>query len=157
MVILVGLSVGVLVLSGCSKAQLAASAGPLCKNSAATAAKAYSGATTKTGQAIAEKAVDAAILTGETVASLISNGHSDTASNIHDILAKLRARKTASNLTGKSVSALHSQRAKVASALTDLGSLCANIAVTITKDNQKVKKDATPTPKATPKKDTKKK
>jgi hypothetical protein len=136
MTVLVGLSIAVVTLSGCSKAQLAASAGPLCKNSAAAAAKAYSGATTKTGQAVAEKAVNAAILAGETLANLVSNGHSDNAAKIHDILTRLRARKTASDLTGKSVSALHSQRVKVASTLTDLGSLCASLAGTVAKGSQ---------------------
>lgn len=121
------------LLTGCSKVGFSNVAGPLCTKTANLAATSYAKATTPSAQKIAEKAVDAAIAAGSEVAKLVANGKPGIAKNIEDILTRLRARKTATNATGDTITALRGQKAVVSSSLTDLGNLCASAVKTATK------------------------
>lgn len=113
-----------LILTGCGKLSFSSEASALCTNSAKVAVKAYNGATTPTGRSIAEKAVDTAILAGESLAGLISNNKADVAKNIHDTLASLRKRKSLSTATGVGINELAAQRKNVDADLAKLGALC---------------------------------
>ena len=113
-----------LILTGCGKLNFSSTASSLCVNSAKAAVKAYNGATTPTGRSIAEKAVDTAVLAGESLAGLISNNKAGVAKNIHDTLTTLRKRKSLSTAAGAGVNELATQKKNVDAALTKLGALC---------------------------------
>lgn len=113
-----------LLLTSCGSPTFKSVAASICSNSAKGAVKLYNGATTPTGRGIAEKAVNGAILAGESLAGLLSNNKSGLASNIHNTLVDLRKRQTLSNATGKGVNYLASQKKSVDALLTKLGSLC---------------------------------
>lgn len=117
--------VSAISLTSCSKVEFSNVAGPLCVKTTNIAATAYAKAITPTAQEIAERAVDTAIVAGERVAKLVAQGKSGVAKDIENILVQLRARKTATNLTGSTLTALRDHKAVIVSSLADLGSLCA--------------------------------
>lgn len=119
---------GALLLTSCGSLTFQSTAATICSNSAKGAVKLYNGATTPTGRGIAEKAVNGAILAGESLAGLLSNKKKDVASSIHNTLADLRKRATLTNAAGKGVNYLAQQKKSVDALLTKLGSLCVKAA-----------------------------